>query len=332
MSFFDLFSTKKKGRSQQGISQEERLVAKAMIKAGEPLVEISHRRIDPDENAPTPQGAPISYLDAQALKYWDKKRTDFKIPDYYSSSAFGRNVGPALSRLLGGGYLQIGDIRKSIALKQVPELKEILLEYELKTSGRKAELVQRLMDNLSLPELEATFPVHVYEVTDKGMHAIEKYSLFFDNEHLGLGFPYYRLLKEQEENPDDSNEAIFLRLLSDDINRALKNGEHEQYRIGTQKLAQYLNTIGQPEDAIQCYCLSFFMFWYRNAFDLKVNNTFAYEYGAKRIDECGKICGYSFDQTLKVFRTSLHTRNPFNLCTKRNIATAEKVLKDALSI
>lgn len=126
MPFFDLFSTKKKGRPQQGISREERLIAKAMIEAGEPLVEISHRRIDPDENVPTLKGAEISYLDARALEFWNGKRSDFKIPTYYSNSAFGRNVGPALRRLLRGGYLQTGSIERSIGLKQVPELKEIL--------------------------------------------------------------------------------------------------------------------------------------------------------------------------------------------------------------
>lgn len=141
MSFFDLFSSKKKERPQETISNEERLVAKAMIQAGEPLFTISHRSIDPDENVPSIKGVSISYLDAKALKFWDGRRTDFKVPDYYANSAFGRNVTPALTRLLSKGYLALGNIRKRIALKQVPELKVVLSEHELKVSGRKAELI-----------------------------------------------------------------------------------------------------------------------------------------------------------------------------------------------
>ena len=100
-------------------------------------ITVETRSIDPDENVITPKGAQISYLDARALNIWDGRRTDFEIPSHYSESAFGRNVGPALKRLLHGGYLDIGDIEESINLKKVPELKAILADKELKVSGNK---------------------------------------------------------------------------------------------------------------------------------------------------------------------------------------------------
>ena len=63
-------------------------------------VEISYRHIDTDEGVPTPKGTVLSYLDAGALKFWNGKTTDYEIPEYYRTTAFGRNVLPAKDRLL----------------------------------------------------------------------------------------------------------------------------------------------------------------------------------------------------------------------------------------
>lgn len=295
-------------------------------------VTVETRSVDPDENVPMPNGAKISYLDAEALNFWDGRQTDYKIPGYYADSAFGRNVGPALQRALKNGYLVLGGIEKSINLKTVPELKAILAEHELKISGKKAELVHRLVDNLSSQELKELFPVGVYEITPKGEQALETYSIIFTGKKLGTSFPYYRLLKEKEATPAVEDVDIILRMEMQDLNIAQKSKDIERYRTKSMEMAGLLNSLGQPEKAIEYYCLSFFIFWYRNTFDLKIDNIFAYEYDAKRIDECGKLCGYSFDQTLKIFQVALIRNNPFGLCTNRNITAAQQVFKKALSV
>lgn len=333
MSFFDLFSPKKKDHPQKGISSKERLVAKAMIEAGEPLFTISHRSIDPDENVPSIKGSSLSCLDAKALKFWDGKHTDFRVPDYYSDSAFGRNVAPALKRLLDGGYLDVGDLRTGIAIKQVPELKALLSDHELKVSGRKSELIQRLIDNIPLDELEALFPVRSYTVTDKGRSALKEYSLFFQNENSNLGFPYYRLMQEREKTPNASNEDIFIRLLVENINKALKGNDQEFYRISVEKMARFLEELGRISGAMQYHCLSFFMFWYRNAVILKAHESVdVYGYMAHGIDHCGQMCGYSLEQTLQEFRQALKAHNPFGLCTNRNINLALDAFKSAIFV
>ena len=76
-------------------------------------IQVYTKKIDPEENLSL-TGAKLTYSDAEALRYWNGKPTSFEIPAYYSESAFGRNAGPALRRLLAGGFLTTGDIRKSI--------------------------------------------------------------------------------------------------------------------------------------------------------------------------------------------------------------------------
>lgn len=336
MSFFDLFRAK--GKPDQPRKKQAEKFDRILNECREELISsipdtVTARRVDPDDSVPTPKWASISYLDAQALKFWNGKHTDFKVPDYYVNSAFGRNAAPALTRLLNNGYLALGDIRKRIAIKQVPELKAILSEHELKVSGRKAELIQRLIDNLPPSELETIFSIGVYEITDKGTAALDEYSIFFDSERLGLGFPHYRLLQEKERDPNSSNESIFLRLLVENVNKASKSRQPEQYRIAVQQMARFLETIGRPSTAMQYYCLSFFMFWHRNTVELKINTTpDVYGYISKEIDHCGQLCGYSLEQTLQEFQQALKTHNPFGFCTQRNISSSIMAFKSAISV
>lgn len=280
-------------------------------------------------------GATLTYLDAEALHFWHGKTTDYKIPDYYSGSAFGRNAGPALRRLLKDGYLRFADIEKSIYLKTVPELKAILAEHGLKTSGKKAELVYRLTNNLSQQELEILFPTSVYESTEKGDQELDAYSVVFASEALGFGIPYYRLLKEKKATPAAEDTDIILRILQQDLDNAQKSGNmanREAYRVRASEIGRFLKGLGRTDEAIEYFCLSFFLFWHRNTFELKANSIIAYGYDAKRIDECGKLCGYSFNRTLEIFQSTLRKHNPFDLCTSQNIRKAVDVFRQSLAM
>lgn len=287
-----------------------------------------------DENIRA-KNAPISYLDARALQFWDQKPTDYQIPSYYAGSAFGRNVEPARDRLLGSDpqYLKIGGIEKSIELKKVPELRELLATRGLKVSGKKAELIQRLVDGVPKSELESMFPVRVYEITDSGKKALKYYSIIFANENHNLGLSFYRLLKVKEENPNLADEEILLQVLMEDIHKDEMAGGEDGYRIHAEKTAHYLEEIGRPDTAIGCYCVAFFMFWYRNAVMFGVDECAeAYSYQAKTIDRCGKLCGYGLDDVLKEFRSTIQEINPFSLGTNQNIDRAIHVFRKALSV
>lgn len=294
-------------------------------------IQVYTKKIDPEENLSL-TGAKLTYSDAEALRYWNGKPTSFEIPAYYSESAFGRNAGTALRRLLAGGFLTTGDIRKSIQQKTVPELKSVLTARGLKVSGKKDELVQRLMDNLPSAELHELFPVGVYEITPAGEQALDEYSIIFEEDAHQLGLSHYRLLKEKESNPSTSDTDILLRVLKQDLSNAQKAGEQETYRVKAMEIARFLNELGRPEEAIEYYCLSFFMFWHRNTFELQANNVYAYEYDAKKIDRCGQMCGYSLTETLEIFQHTIRNNNPFTYGTNRNVIAAQKAFQSALSI
>ena len=300
--------------------------------SGKDIVGIEFTHVDPDEGIDTPIGAEISYLDARALEFWDKKRTDYEIPSYYSENSFGRNVGPALQRLLDGKYLEICGLEKRVALKTIPDLKAILAERELKTSGKKGELVQRILDNIPPDEIEELFPVSVYQITEKGRRALEPYSILELNRQYSLGLSYYRLLQEKSQHPEDKDVVIISRILSEDVQKCYAEKDRSTYQRLLSKIAMFANGNGEPETALECYCLAFFV-WTREIEDysIQAGGTQSY-YMAKEIEDCGKICGMSLSELTEFFEKVIRSNNPFTLGTTRNINYAINIYKNALSI
>lgn len=64
----------------------------------------------------------------------------------------------------------------------VKDLKKLLKKHDLMVSGTKAELIERLGENLSEDELKQAFPKKVFSVTEKGLEFIEenRYVFYYD--------------------------------------------------------------------------------------------------------------------------------------------------------
>jgi len=117
---------------------------------------------------------PLSQMEKEILKFWNKKTTDFEIPDYYVQTEFGRNAEPVRKRLIKDGYLEIAGVQTAVSLKTIPELKAFLKEKSLSAGGTKAELTRRILDSFPETELKRLFPVSRYQVTGKGTKALNE--------------------------------------------------------------------------------------------------------------------------------------------------------------
>ena len=75
----NLFSGKDGNNSAEknAIASMESQISRMMVES----VTVETRHVDPDENVKKPRGAEISYLDAEALHFWDGRRTDYNIPN-----------------------------------------------------------------------------------------------------------------------------------------------------------------------------------------------------------------------------------------------------------
>ncbi|MBS6215384.1 MAG: SAP domain-containing protein [Clostridiales bacterium] len=285
-----------------------------------------------DVDIPTPPHAELSYLDSEALRFWNKKRTDFIIPSYYSDTAFGRNVGPALGRLLDGGYLQLGSIEQRIALKTVPELKAILAERELKVSGKKSDLISRIIQNLDEDLIKELFPINIYSLTEKGTQALEPYSIIRENDAHSLGLSYYRLMKEKNLSPDKSNNEIFGKLLDSDIEEYVKTGNRSKYQTAITTAARFFKETGNVKRSFEYFSLSFFV-WICTMSEYNLENLDGQTYYlVKNLEQSSKLCSYNIDSFLSVFKETVKRGNPFSLGTPKNIDLAVQIIKKELML
>ena len=294
--------------------------------------EIHTQYIDEKETYDLPKGASLTYLDAEALRFWSKKRTDFEIPSYYCETPFGQNVGPALDRLLSNGYLTLGDMEQRISLKTVPELKAILADRELKTTGKKRELVSRILEYFDSDTLEYLFPVNVYCITKKGMDALEPYSIIEDSKAHSLELSYYRLLQAKKENPETENNVILIQLLSEDIQQHYQKQDRSGYQSTITTTARFLHEIGEVQLSFECYALSFFM-WTRDMAQLGITTATSQSYYiCKCLEKTGLSCGYDINHLISSFQEIVSRNNPFGLGTPDNIRYASQIFKESLGV
>ncbi|MBU7008710.1 SAP domain-containing protein [Phosphitispora fastidiosa] len=85
-----------------------------------------------------------------------------------------KDVDKYLRSLLDRGFLKVGDLQSAITLENVTVLKEVLKKHGLKVSGKKDELVQRLMIEVPHDELSSRFAKRTYQLTELGKQALEE--------------------------------------------------------------------------------------------------------------------------------------------------------------
>lgn len=80
------------------------------------------------------------------------------------------------------GFIQDGSPLATAKDATVKDIKKVLKKYDLKVSGRKDELIERLGENLSPEELKKAFPKKSFELTKDGLEFLNshKYVLYYD--------------------------------------------------------------------------------------------------------------------------------------------------------
>lgn len=85
-----------------------------------------------------------------------------------------RDVDKCLRSLLDRGFLQVGNLQSAIEKETATVLKEELKKYGLKVSGKKDELVQRLITEIPHEELNSRFTKRTYQLTELGKQALDE--------------------------------------------------------------------------------------------------------------------------------------------------------------
>lgn len=102
-----------------------------------------------------------------------------------------------IEKLIKLEYLTYSSWDENVKNATTKELKEILKTEDLKISGSKQELVERVLGNVDTDLLEKKFNKRKYTLTDKGKEIIEKNKSLFMSEREKLGEEFAELTDEE---------------------------------------------------------------------------------------------------------------------------------------
>lgn len=124
---------------------------------------------------------PLTDIEALFLDYIDNRSTSpFKVGGYWVHD-YHLDLNQEMQKYFRSGYLQFASISFSLSKTTVPELKKILSSHQLKVSGKKAELIQRILENIPEEDLQVYAYRHI-QLTESGRKVADEHqylSYFF---------------------------------------------------------------------------------------------------------------------------------------------------------
>lgn len=102
------------------------------------------------------------------LSYAEKYRVnETNFPQFWLHYGI-NNPGHLLSSLADRGFINTASVESTLNACKLTDLKNILKKYNLKLTGKKADLIERLIQNISIDELKSLFTNPIYSLTEKG--------------------------------------------------------------------------------------------------------------------------------------------------------------------
>lgn len=122
-----------------------------------------------------------------------------------------RNVGAALKSLEERGYIEYASTAYNLSKMTVAELKELASNFSVKVSGKKADIVSKILENVPSDQLESAVIEQKYCLTEKGKAELQ------ENEYV----PYMH--KYSQKTIEDGMFGPELNVWS--VNRRVGTGE-----------------------------------------------------------------------------------------------------------
>lgn len=127
-----------------------------------------------------------------------------KYPLYFERECNISNPRLLHQQLIDEWYLVPSNSEQILLSFTIPDLKTILTSYGLKVSGRKVELINRILENTNLIELEEFLYQEStrYSLSEKGKEFLEEHNDYFllhRNSNWGIGIEEYLSIKNQIE-------------------------------------------------------------------------------------------------------------------------------------
>lgn len=153
-------------------------------------------------------------------------------------------------------YIKESDYKFNIANYKVVELKEVLKKYNLKVSGKKSQLVERIIKEIPEEDCKRIFNKSYYQLTEKA------HELLKDNQHIiyahkrrnYLNISIYEVDSMKKKMPDKNMYEIFLIILNNQLKGYSKNKDWGLYRCILYNKSLIYHDMGEYEKELKLLC------------------------------------------------------------------------------
>ncbi len=219
--------------------------------------QLAGKNLPSNSNAQSSQGddtqrntIPPNYAQTIFLWYTGRKPTAVLKRDQYPSYLFYdckiQNASKYHKEMIQDGYLEPAPIADCLTTLKLPELKEILQNNGLNTTGKKADLITRIIDNVPEKTLSALFPEKKYILSDKGKAFIEE-----NNDYIKLReHPNWQISAAEYDAAKGSNNR-FYDVCWGIFNRRIAQGDLFSHRNTYYNMYTLLKEEGKTQSALE---------------------------------------------------------------------------------
>ena len=162
-----------------------------------------------------------------------------------------KNPEAVLESLQNRGFLAIGNVEATINRLKGSELKELLKSHNLKSSGAKAELINRAITEIPTSELESLYQTRYYVLTDIGQETVsQEPCVLYIHQNPVDGLDIFSLSKLVHSQPYTSYRDKIWGYLNNISLQYASRGDFGLYRNCRFRMATFLEEEGKTKDAL----------------------------------------------------------------------------------
>lgn len=152
-----------------------------------------------------------------------------------------KDVSKILLDLQKRGYLEVGSIADALNYERITVVREELKKRELKASGKKDELVARLLENVDEEELSLVFTKRPYSLTTEGKNTLAKFPWipYIHNQRID-GLDIWTLTEMVQASPEMSFRDLIWRHFNDLSIQHIKAGDWGLYRNAHFQMSEFM--------------------------------------------------------------------------------------------
>lgn len=162
-----------------------------------------------------------------------------------------------IDSLIRRGYLRVGGIETGVRVSTAAELKAFLQTQGIKTTGKKADLVARILIEADPRAVEAAFAAaRTFELTDAGAEAVSACSAIpYAHAHPEIRRDIWTVTQELTADPERMNKITFNECNAE-FRQHLADGDYGLAASSSFAMARAKARLGKYQSAIRLLCLT----------------------------------------------------------------------------